>query len=328
MKTILKSKDLEEQTIIIQYPHEFRAEEGLLERVYYNDSKFARGFNNETILDGIRIQHRDILHEQPVSIEVQHDFPFFKMHFELKGHSSFGQNGGGCLPVDIADGHHRIFYFPEVKGLLYYPERHRYTMEINLSLPFLQKLFGEEMIPLRELATGICEERPVVMGQQGLPILPHMKTVIYEIIQCPYAGLLKKVYLEAKVAELLVMQLEQYGNLPEKENKTVLRAGDEERFRYVQELISKNIQEPCSLLELAQKAGLNEFKLKKGFKELFGNTVFGYMTDLRMEKARNLLLESRLSIAEISFIVGYKNPQHFTAAFKRKFGFLPRELKV
>ncbi|WP_256441273.1 helix-turn-helix transcriptional regulator [Chitinophaga sp. HK235] len=71
----------------------------------------------------------------------------------------------------------------------------------------------------------------------------------------------------------------------------------------------------------------NDFKLKKGFKEMFGNTVFGYMNQVRMEKAKLLLLEGKNSIADISFTVGYKNPQHFTAAFKKHFGYLPSELK-
>ena len=87
------------------------------------------------------------------------------------------------------------------------------------------------------------------------------------------------------------------------------------------------MQSPCSLIELVELSGLNDFKLKRGFKELFGTTVFGYLFDLRIERAQEMLREGKQSIAEISFHIGYKNPQHFTAAFKRKFGYLPSEIK-
>lgn len=78
-------------------------------------------------------------------------------------------------------------------------------------------------------------------------------------------------------------------------------------------------------MELAHKCGLNDFKLKSGFKQLYGNTVFGYLGNLRMEVALRLLKEQK-SVRLVAEEIGYKNPQHFTAAFKKKYGVLPSQV--
>lgn len=72
--------------------------------------------------------------------------------------------------------------------------------------------------------------------------------------------------------------------------------------------------------------GINEYDLKKGFKEQFGRTVFGYLGEQRMSLAYELLKTKTQTIGEISSVVGYKNPQHFSSAFKKRFGLSPRQI--
>jgi AraC-like DNA-binding protein len=72
-------------------------------------------------------------------------------------------------------------------------------------------------------------------------------------------------------------------------------------------------------------ADINEFKLKKGFKEIFGNTVFGYLVDLKMEYAKEKLVQKKVSISEISDEIGFQHPQHFSQAFKKKYGYFPSQ---
>ena len=95
----------------------------------------------------------------------------------------------------------------------------------------------------------------------------------------------------------------------------------------VKTILENNLEAPLSLMELSRTVGINDFKLKKGFKEVFGNTVFGYLNELKMNRAQLLLLNNDLSVAEIARLTGYKNPTHFTAAFKKKFGVLPGSLR-
>jgi AraC-like DNA-binding protein len=76
-------------------------------------------------------------------------------------------------------------------------------------------------------------------------------------------------------------------------------------------------------MELAKIAGLNEFKLKKGFKEMFNTSVFNYLSDFRLNKARNELISGAMPIKEVAEQLGYCSVQHFTREFKKKFGVSP-----
>lgn len=157
---------------------------------------------------------------------------------------------------------------------------------------------------------------------------PQIKGLISEMYQNKhrYCGKFKKLYLESKVIELLLLQTENIHLQPVSAHNK-LHALDVEAIYYVHELIEKDLCNSYSIAQLSLEAGINQTKLKQGFKDLFGHTVFGYLTSLRMQKAKTLLLEGELPINEIANIVGYQHAQHFTAAFKKSMGYLPSEVK-
>lgn len=107
----------------------------------------------------------------------------------------------------------------------------------------------------------------------------------------------------------------------------MLRGDDYEKLEEAKVIIEKDYVSPPSLCELARIVSLNEFKLKKGFKELFNTTVHCYVVKLRMEKAQILLNETDYSVREIAYKLGYKNPAYFSTAFKNYHGFVPSENK-
>ena len=90
---------------------------------------------------------------------------------------------------------------------------------------------------------------------------------------------------------------------------------------------ARGVPFPHSLQSLSRAFCLNEFKLKKGFKELFGDTVFGYIHSLRMQHARSLILDEKMNINKVAGKVGYKNANHFSTAFKKQFGIAPSLIK-
>jgi AraC-like DNA-binding protein len=143
----------------------------------------------------------------------------------------------------------------------------------------------------------------------------------------PYSGHLKGLYLEAKAIELFLLQVKQLDQQTGPK-LSKLKPTDIERLYAVKEHINKYYDQSCSIIGLAQLAGINQMKLKDGFKELFGTTVFGYINDVRMNEAKRLLLDEKLYVNEVADRVGYKHPQHFTIAFKKKFGIAPKELKA
>ena len=135
------------------------------------------------------------------------------------------------------------------------------------------------------------------------------------------------MFLYSKVIELLVFQVESYNRLFDPKVRYIKTDYDKERILFAKDYLVKNLETPPSLTELSRIAGINEFKLKRGFKEVFGQTVFGYLTDVRMELAKNDLLEKQKSITEIAFELGFSSVQHFSNAFKKKYGMAPRGVK-
>lgn len=133
--------------------------------------------------------------------------------------------------------------------------------------------------------------------------------------------------IKSKFYELLSLLYSSNQNNEDEASKlSEFKEDDIAKLNIARSIIEKDIKNPCSLIELAHEVGLNDFKLKKGFKELFGNTVFGYLHELRMQLSFDLLRQNH-KVNEVAYMVGYKNAHHFTAAFKKKYGLLPKDFK-
>jgi AraC-like DNA-binding protein len=154
------------------------------------------------------------------------------------------------------------------------------------------------------------------------PIKPETSLILAHIINYKHEGRAKRLFLEARIFELIIVYLNQH---QEKQNIT-FKHEDINKIMLAKQLVEHNLQKPSSLIELSRKVGINDYKLKKGFKELTGHTVFGYLYKIRMEKAHYFLSKEKKSVNEVSFLVGYKNAQHFIAAFKKKYHILPGSL--
>ncbi|MUL37155.1 helix-turn-helix transcriptional regulator [Gloeocapsopsis dulcis] len=151
-----------------------------------------------------------------------------------------------------------------------------------------------------------------------------MQTAVQQILQCPYQSLTKRMYLESKVWELmalLIHDLERPRHLP----NTPLKPDDIDRIHYAKEILLQQLDNPLSLIELARQVGLNDCTLKRGFRQVFGKTVFGYLHDYRLEQARQLLEQRRMNVSEIARSVGFANRSYFASAFRKKFGVNPRD---
>lgn len=107
-----------------------------------------------------------------------------------------------------------------------------------------------------------------------------------------------------------------------------IQTADVQRLQQVKSFLQEHYLEPeLSLDLLCRRFVLNEFKLKKGFKQLFGYTVFGYVQEMRMKTARQILAEGRMNVNEVADYLGYSSPNHFSTAFKKMYGIQPTKLK-
>ncbi|WP_372009485.1 helix-turn-helix transcriptional regulator [Paenibacillus chitinolyticus] len=157
------------------------------------------------------------------------------------------------------------------------------------------------------------------------PILPVTRGLLQELEDCPYTGAMKDMYLEAKALELFAVYTNRF--LYEKDSQApvsgTLSRTDRQKIREAREEIIRRMDAPPSLLELSRIVGINDYKLKLGFKELYGTSVFAYLREQRLHKAGELLRKGDMSVSEAAARVGYMNFSHFAEAFRRRFGVNP-----
>ncbi len=152
----------------------------------------------------------------------------------------------------------------------------------------------------------------------------EIQKIINQLFNCAFQNSFQKLFYEAKVLELIALQLNHMTNVQNLAGTDPgLKRQDIDRLHDAKEYLLKNICNPPSLLGLAKIVGLNDYKLKLGFKKLFGNTVFGFLRQYRMEIAKQLLQDGMKNVTEVSMEVGYSNPSQFAAAFKKQFGVNP-----
>jgi AraC-like DNA-binding protein len=163
----------------------------------------------------------------------------------------------------------------------------------------------------------------------GGAIAPAASLALEQVARCSLTGALRRLYLEGKAFELLALALAPPA-APARAStrrRRPLRPDDAVRVRRARDALDQRLEDPPSLVALARQVGLNDFKLKQAFKQVFGTTVYGYVHGQRMDRARRLLEARDVSVTEAAGAVGYTNMSHFAAAFRRRFGVRPSDLR-
>jgi len=154
----------------------------------------------------------------------------------------------------------------------------------------------------------------------------NMQNAVDKIFTNTYEGPARSLFLKSQVTELLSHFFAKVSTL-EKDTNTSIKDKDREKLYQAREILSKNMETPPSISELSRLIGLNDFKLKKNFKELFGFPVYKYLQNERLIKAHDLLSSQDVSIQEAAWSVGYESLSSFSNAFIKKYGFRPSEVK-
>lgn len=160
----------------------------------------------------------------------------------------------------------------------------------------------------------------------GRRFSPDIKLILNDIINCRYSDNVKQIYLEGKALELMAVYLNEiiYEN-GKSYDDVKLSLTDIDALHYAKRILDNNIISAPTLRQLSKLVCLNEFKVKAGFKELFGKSVHAYVIDKRLELARFLMIDGKLSVTEAAVWVGYSNISHFADKFRKKYGVNPSE---
>ena len=271
---------------------------------------------------GIRLGILDYEPREPV-MEFEGNAPVFGFAFCLSGTI---KSKVSCLKDSfvISCGQSGFFHFPDLSGFREEVKGHvlrvLVQMEPELFCSLMEGDFDRIPPALRKFADGTGVKSYRVAGM----ITPSMRTALHQILNCPYHGLTRQLFLEGKTTELMAYKLEQLESDTAKTKRhPVLKSDDVERIHYARDLLIRDIENPPDLVELARSVGLSRSKLHHNFRSVYGTTPFDYLRDRRLEKARISLDEGNLDVTEVAYSVGYSSLSHFTKVFKQYFGTPP-----
>ena len=189
---------------------------------------------------------------------------------------------------------------------------------LSIKLESLHKLFTHDALPFlkpENVKTKFYDERDIPT---------NLIVVLNQIFTIKLSESVEKLYYHGKALEILGLYFSE--KKPNTESCPFLNDQEAVRkIKHAKEYLLKHMANPPGLKELAKTAGLNEYQLKAGFKEIYGNTVFGYLLDHKLDHARVLLDTAKFQVNEVAYQIGYANPSHFIAAFKKKFGITPKK---
>ena len=244
-----------------------------------------------------------------------------QFHFLLKGEGTFVFN----------EGTYRLGIKEENGLTLYNPQRtlpihlevqpNTWLISIIISIKKFHSLFSTEA----EFIPFLNKENIDRKHYAQHPITPSMSVVLYQIMNFNLHSSVKGLYYKAKVYELLSLLF----NKPEDtdDESCPFKTDEEETMRIQQakDILIRNMVEPPTLQELADEVGINIKKLKQGFKQVYGDTAYGFLFDYKMEYARKLLDSGTYNVNEVGSKIGDSTESHFMAAFKKKVVTTPKK---
>jgi AraC-like DNA-binding protein len=229
------------------------------------------------------------------SASLQEDFVAIK-DFEDSLHFCFQYSGVECVVVDPDNPLSSNLIFDVSKGFLE-----------NIEVGFSDKL--------SELnRTDLC---------------CNMQVHLHEILKSKNKGVRQRVFVESKFLQLLLCIEEEAKSNNQDCSNCKFLSRPEERLKLERALsiLNESIGKSITIPSLSRQVGINECYLKKGFKEMFGKTIFMHLQELRMQRAK-VLLKEEVSVTEVAAEVGYASISSFSTAFKKKVGVLPTEYVV
>lgn len=199
---------------------------------------------------------------------------------------------------------HNIIYMPKefTRDLRFLSNSAVSLFAIFLSKEFYHKLLHQTSLLSKEVSGFTFR----VLSKENLPIDSTIYNVINEIKNSKHKGLYKRLYIENKIQELLLLQLEMHTQHDRWRKLSWLHKDDLQKLQQAKRVIETDFKKPLNLTKLSKKINLNEFKLKKGFKACFGITIKKYMISVRMTYALKLLRSDEHNISEIAYLSGYK----------------------
>ncbi len=279
---------------------------------FYEETTISSGFfilkfNNETN------------EKQTFKREVSSNF--IQFHFCIKGSASFVFN----------DGNYKLPISEENSLLLYNPQRdlpinlvlnnHSWVLSVLLPINKFHSLFSTEA----NYITFLSEENKDRKYYKDAHISPSMAIVLNQLMNYNLHPTIKPLYFKAKAYELLSLYFNRPADADVEQCPFLADEDNVSKIKKAKQIMIARMAEPPTLQELADEINLPINRLKEGFKQVYGDSVFSFLFDYKMEVARQLLATGSHNVNEVGLKVGYSTSSHFIAAFKKRFGTTPKK---
>ena len=246
---------------------------------------------------------------------------FIQFHFCLKGQADFIFNEGN-YSFSVHESNSILLYNPKKIlpiNLNLFPNS--WVVSIIISIKKFHSLFSKDADHIHFLSSENIEKK----YYDNNVISPSMSVVLNQIFNLNIHKSMESLYLKGKVYELMSLYFNKNEESMFDQCPFLVDEENVRKIRMAKEIILNNISEPPGLVELSEKIGLNIKKLKEGFKQIYGDTVYGYLLDYKMNEARRMLSSRNFNVNEVGLKIGYSTSSHFIAAFKKKYGTTPKK---
>lgn len=246
---------------------------------------------------------------------------YIQFHFCLKGGGKFVFNQG-TYALEVSEENSLLLYNTQLDlplNLMLAPNS--WMVSVVMSIRKFHSLFSDEAgyIPF------LSEENQEKKYYAQEPVSPPIAVVLSQIINYNLHPTIKGLYLKGKIYELIALYFNKNADADVEQCPFLVDEDNVKRIRKAKEIIISNMAEPPTLTELSKEIGLSLKRLKEGFKQIYGDSVFSFLFDYKMEHARKLLESGQYNVNEIGLKIGYSTSSHFIAAFKKKYGTTPKK---
>jgi AraC-like DNA-binding protein len=293
-------------------------------------AKFCNGSKKNTAMgahEEIKIEDDFIvLRFQNDSDETTHferevDVDLIQFHFGIKGRAKFIFNQGRYA-LDLRE---------EVSLFLYNPQKelpvhleiapHSWVISVLISIKKFHGFFSEQADHIPFLSENNIDKK----YYKDEKINPSMAVVLSQLFHFNLHQSIKKLYFKGKIYELLSLYFNRAEDTSTESCPFLVDEDNVIKIRKAKDIVIANMAEPPGLQELADQVGINLKKLKMGFRQIYGDSVYSFLFDYKMDYARKLLDSGSYNVNEVGLKIGYSTSSHFIAAFKKKFGTTPKK---
>ncbi|RKE98912.1 helix-turn-helix transcriptional regulator [Ichthyenterobacterium magnum] len=278
-------------------------------------------FNEVKVDDGVFVLTYQNDNSTMQNVERDIDSSFIQFHFCVKGSSRFNFNNGRYT-LDVIEENSLLLYNPQ-RDLPIHLDVHpnSWIVSVVISIKKFHGLFSQEA----DYITFLSEDNKDKKYYKDGKVSPSMAIVLNQLINYNLNQTIKDLYFKGKAYELLSLYFNRSEDADIEQCPFLVDETNVIKIRKAKDIIISRMAEPPSLKALAEEIDLSLKKLKEGFKQIYGDSVYSFLFDYKMEVARKLLESGEHNVNEVGLKVGYSTSSHFIAAFKKKYGTTPKK---